>query len=59
MKLFQFEFKAVEEIVPWGSGEERSLSLFALTDGFFRMPVGEQVLFRYRDEILSQLSVRL
>ncbi len=57
MKLFQFEFKSVEEIVPWGSGEERSLSLFALTDGFFRMPVGEQVLFRYRDEILAHLGI--
>lgn len=47
MNLFQFEMKAVEDIIPWGSDDKPSLSLFALTDGFFRMPVGEQVLFRY------------
>jgi hypothetical protein len=53
MALFEFELASVEDILPWGEPGEQSLSWFALTDGRFRMVVGEQVLFRYTDEILS------
>lgn len=53
MALFEFDLARVEDILPWGEPGEQSLSWFALTDGRFRMVVGEQVLFRYTDEILS------
>ena len=53
MAIFEFELTHVEDILPWGEPGKQSLSWFALTDGRFRMVVGEQVLFRYTDEILS------
>jgi hypothetical protein len=52
MALFEFDLDPVEEIVPWGSADVPSLSWFALTLGQFRMPIGDQVLFRYREEVL-------
>jgi hypothetical protein len=51
--LFEFELARVEDIVPWGTSDRPSLSWFALTDGRFRMPVGDQVLFEYSDEIMA------
>jgi hypothetical protein len=53
MALFEFELARVEDIRPWGRAPELSLSWFALTDGWFRMPVGEQVLFEYSPAILD------
>ena len=53
MALFEFELAAVESIEPWHTAEGPSLSWFALTDGLFRMPVGNQVLFEYSDEIMT------
>ncbi len=52
MALFEFELASVEDIVPWGEPDNQSLSWFALTDGRFRMVVGEHTLYRYTDEIL-------
>ena len=53
MALFEFELARVEDIVPWETSAGPSLSWFALTDGQFRMPVGDQVLFEYSDEIMA------
>src|SRR4051794_23522280 len=53
MSLFEFELARVEDIVPWDTPDGPSLSWFALTDGLFRMPVGDQVLFEYSDEIMA------
>lgn len=60
MALFEFELADVEDIVPWETRDGPSLSWFALTDGRFRMPVGDQVLFEYSDEIMAhwRTSVR-
>jgi len=55
--LFEFELAPVEKITPWGTPDDPSLSWFALTDGWFRMPVGQQVLFQYTDEILMHWGV--
>lgn len=57
MALFEFELARVEDITPWGEPGEQSLSWFALTDGRFRMVVGEQVLFRYTDGIMAHLAI--
>ncbi len=53
--LFQFEFAPVENIKPWGDndGGRLSLSLYALTDGHFRISVGSEALLRYTPEIIS------
>ena len=58
MALFQFELAPVEEIVPWGEPGNLSLSWFALTDGRFTISAGDQTLFEYKDEVVSDLSVR-
>ena len=53
MALFEFELAPTETIIPWTGSDGPSLSWFALTDGWFHMPVGDQVLFEYTDEILD------
>lgn len=57
MPLFEFELLPVEDIRPWGDPGQEELSWFVLTDGVFRIRVGDQVLFRYSDEILSHWGV--
>jgi len=61
MALFEFELARVEDIVPWDTSDGPSLSWFALTDGRFRMPAGDQVLFEYSEEIVAHwgTSVRI
>jgi len=56
MALFEFNLTPVEEITPWGCPDNPNLHWFALTLGQFRMPVGDQVLFRYRQEALASAS---
>lgn len=53
--LFQFELAPVENIEPWGDkdGGNLSLSLYALTDGHFRISVGNDKLLQYTPEIIS------
>jgi hypothetical protein len=52
MALFEFELRDPAEITPWGNeAEGLHLSWFALTDGWFRMPVGDQALFEYSDKL--------
>ncbi|MBK9266208.1 MAG: hypothetical protein IPM54_41275 [Polyangiaceae bacterium] len=53
MALFEFELANVEDIVPWETSDGPSLNWFALTDGRFWMPVGDQVLSEYSDEIMA------
>jgi hypothetical protein len=55
MSLFQFELANVEDITPWGESPNLNLSWFALTDGTFRLNVGDQVLFQYTDQITQHL----
>lgn len=53
--LFQFELVPVENIKPWrGSDGSLSLSLYALTDGHFRISVGKEALLRYTPVIVSR-----
>ena len=54
MPLFEFELMPVEDIKPWGDPGKESLHWYALTDGYFRIPAGDQVLFRYSDERMSR-----
>ncbi len=52
MGIFEFELARVEDVAPWGEPGDQSLSWFALTLGKFHMVMGEQVLFRYTEEIM-------
>ncbi len=53
MALFEFDLVPVQDINPWGDPGDQSLGWYALTLGFFHMPVGDQVLCRYTPEIVS------
>lgn len=58
MALFEFELRDPADITPWGSQDKGfSLSWFALTDGWFRMPVGDRVLFEYSEELRQHLKL--
>lgn len=52
--LFEFKLADVEEIIPWGDPPNLTLSWFALSDGTFRMNVGNDILFRYSNTFLSK-----
>ena len=58
--LFQFELAPVENIKPWGghNGGSLSLSLYALTDGHFRISVGNEALLRYTPEIIAHWGLQ-
>lgn len=58
MKLFEFELSSVESIQPWGEEPNLSLSWFALTDGIFRVNVGDNTLFRYSKEITRHWEMK-
>ena len=58
MPLFEFNLHPVNEITPSGGGNDKSLSWFALTDGFFSMPVGDQILFQYSHEMVSHWNLK-
>ena len=52
MPLFEFELKPVKEIGPWENEGKEHLNWYALSDGSFRIRAGNQVLFRYTEDIL-------
>ena len=49
--LFDFHLRPVEEIQPWGEPPNQTLHWFGLTDGFYRLQVGRDLLFHYSDGI--------
>lgn len=53
MALFEIDLKPVEDIAPWGTGDNQSLSWFALSEGRLRINAGDEELFRHSSEILA------
>ncbi len=47
--LFDFRLREIEQIVPWGTPGNETLSWFGLTDGWYWMALGGDELFRYRE----------
>lgn len=58
MALFDFELRDVGEIPPWETSAGPSLSWFALSDGYFRMPLGNEVLFEYTEAVQRKLKMK-
>jgi hypothetical protein len=52
--LFQFQLRPIDDVVPWGSEGDYSLSWFGLTDGWYWLKCGEEELFRYSDVLLAK-----
>lgn len=57
MPLFEFELTPNIEIAPWGEGDDKNLTWFALSLGKFRINTGKQTLFRYTNEILDHWNL--
>ncbi len=53
MPLFNFALRPVDEIEPWGTSPDLSLSWFGLTDGIYWIDAGGEPLFRYSDELVE------
>jgi hypothetical protein len=51
--LFEFELLPVDEIIPWGTAPDLSLHWFGLTDGFYRLKVGDEYLLNYTNEVVG------
>jgi len=57
--LFQFQLAPVEDIKPWvdTEGKSSSLSLYALTDGHFKIVAGNEELLKYTPEIMAHWGI--
>lgn len=51
--MFEFELTPIELIPPWGEPPNLSLHWFGLTDGKYRIKVGDDYLLNYSDEYLE------
>lgn len=48
--LFNFELRPLNEVEPWGHPPAQHLSWFGLTDGWYWLETGDQVLYEYSVE---------
>ncbi len=53
MPLINFALRPVDEIEPWGTTPDLSLSWFGLTDGIYWIDAGGEQLFRYSDKLVE------
>ena len=58
MFQFHFDLLPIDEVAPWGSEEEPTLSWFGLTDGSYWVEVNDTVLFRYKTDANDDQSTR-
>ena len=56
--LFEFVLRPIEDVQPWGKYPDVSLSWFALTDGFFRIRVGNEYLLHSSNEEVQKERLR-
>jgi len=54
MPLFNFSLRPLDQVQPWGSAPDLSLSWFSLTDGCYWIDAGGEELLRFSDESLTK-----
>lgn len=54
--IFDFALDSVENVQPWGESPNKSIHWFALTQGIYRLKVGEEYLLNYSDEFAAYLA---
>ena len=54
--IFEFQLSPIEEIRPWGSAPNHSLSWFGFTLGEYRIKVGEEYLLNYTEKFTDYLN---
>jgi hypothetical protein len=47
---FRFEMTPLDQVLPWGDDDERRVHWFALTDGRYRIEIGDHELLRFSDD---------
>ncbi|MCD1257297.1 hypothetical protein B5M42_000410 [Paenibacillus athensensis] len=57
--MFKFLLKGLEEITPWGEGNQRYLHWFGLTDAWYWLDIEGVQLLRYSDEFLQKYLSQL
>jgi hypothetical protein len=46
MRIFDFKLRPLKEVIGWGAPPNQTLSWFGLTDGYYQVKFGNQVLYR-------------
>jgi Family of unknown function (DUF5984) len=54
--IFEFELDSIKNVQPWGESPNKQIHWFALTQGIYRLKVGNDYLFNYTDAFISYLS---
>jgi hypothetical protein len=54
MPLLNFSLRPIDEVQPWGTAPDLSLSWFGLTDGCYWIDAGGEELFRFSNEALAK-----
>lgn len=54
--IFEFKLDSIENVQPWGKPDNLELHWFALTQGIYRLRVGDEYLLNYSDEFIEYLS---
>jgi Family of unknown function (DUF5984) len=54
--IFEFELDPIENVQPWGESPDKQIHWFALTQGIYRLKVGNDYLLNYTHEFISYLS---
>jgi len=53
-RLFDFALDQLDDVQPWGRAPEQTLSWFALTQGRYRLRVGDAFLLNYSDATVAK-----
>ena len=54
--IFDFTLDPIENVHPWGKPENLNIGWFVLTQGNYRLKVGDEYLLNYTDEFVKYLS---
>lgn len=54
--IFDFTLDPIEKVYPWGNPEDLEIHWFALTQGSYRLKVGNEYLLNYTSDFINHLS---
>ncbi|MEK7725493.1 MAG: DUF5984 family protein [Acidobacteriota bacterium] len=54
--IFEFKLDSIEDVQPWGESPNKQIHWFALTQGIYRLKVGDEYLLNYSNEFTAQIS---
>jgi Family of unknown function (DUF5984) len=54
--IFEFELDPIENVQPWGESPNERIHWFGLTQGIYRLKVGNEYLLNYTDEFTDYIS---